>query len=47
MNKVLLVQVYSCLESKLVKEYRYSMTNGTLINTITKMSRKGDECMLI
>ena len=45
MNKIVFVQIYSCSEGRLIKEYRYALEDNQFINKISKIVKKDEKCM--
>lgn len=46
MNKVVFIQVYSCIEGRLVAEFRHILEDGQNVNEVMKIVKKGDgDCM--
>jgi hypothetical protein len=46
MNKIVFVQIYSCIEGKLVKEYRYALKENVFVNAVEGIFVR-DECMRV
>ena len=44
MNKVVFIQVYSCIERRVVSEFRHILKDGQNVNEVAKIKSKG-ECM--
>ena len=45
MNKVVFIQIYSCQQKKLIKEYRHELNEGESINSIYRIVAQSKECM--
>ena len=48
MNRIVFVQIYSCAEGRLIKEYRYGLEGGQLVNAVYRIVREEEgekECM--
>ena len=46
MNRIVFVQIYSCSEARLVKEYRYALEGHKLVNSLHRIFREED-CMRV
>ena len=45
MNRIIFVQIYSCADGRLIREYRYGLNGGGLVNAVEKVRRVEEECM--